>query len=270
MRATSEASLAAARERFAPVLESAGAQGVAIGEAIFAVVDALDGSGSLRRALTDPTRTGEAKAALASQLLSGQVPPDVVALVGGLVRDRWSAEADLADALEEIGTEAVLAGADAQGELLRVEDELFRLQRTFIGDADLRVALASTELPAARRTALVDSLLGEASEPTRVLMRRTVGALRQRALTARLAAIGEMAARRRRRIVATVLAAVPLTVAQRDRLSSILSRAYGGDVQLNVALDPTLLGGLRVQVGSELVDATILSKLEEARRRIAN
>lgn len=269
MRATSEASLAAAMERFEPVLDAAGERAADLGAEIFAVVDALDSSVSLRRALTDPTRTADAKAGLAERLLAGSASPEVVALVAGMVRERWSSEADLAEALEEVGTTAVLATADASGSLLQVEDELFRLGRVLAEQRELRVALGSVDLPAERRTGLADRLLSAASEPTRALVRRTVGALRTRSVTGRLARIGELAAQRRQRVVATVLAAAPLTQAQVQRLTEILTRAYDAPVHVHVAIDPSVIGGLRVQVGSEVVDATVLSKLEEARRRIA-
>lgn len=269
MRATSEASRAAASQAFEPVLAEAGSAATDLGEEIFAVVDALDSSGSLRRALTDPTRPGEAKADLVSRLLTGKVSSDVVDLVTGMARSRWSADADLPDALEYIGTEAVLASAQAGSGLTAVEDELFRFGRVLAEQRELRVALGSADLPAANRTGMADQLLAKASEPTRLLVRRTVGALRQRSVAARLARIGEMAADRRKRVVATVIVASPLTRAQSDRLAGILSRAYGTEVHLNVALDPGIVGGMRIQVGSEVVDATILSKLSEARRRIA-
>lgn len=270
MRATSEASLAAANDRFAPVLDAAGVGALELGEQLFAVVDALDGSTSLRRALTDPTRSSEAKAQLAENLLGSQVHADVVALVAGLARSRWSDDRDLAEALEEIATTAVLGAAEARGELLRVEDDLFRLGRILAGERELRVALASDQLPAERRTALADQLLdGQVAQESQVLVRRTVGALRQRSVTSRLSRIAELAAARRRRVVASVLAAAPLTQEQVDRLTTILSRIYSTEVHVNVGIDPSIVGGLRIQVGAEVVDATVLSKLAEARRRIA-
>ena len=62
MRGTSLASLAAAQERFEPVLAAAGKQAADLGEQLFAVVDALDSSGSLRRTLSDPAIAADAKA----------------------------------------------------------------------------------------------------------------------------------------------------------------------------------------------------------------
>lgn len=271
MRAASEASLAAASDRWEPVLaattDSAARR---LGEDLFAVVDALDSSASLRRALTDPSRDGDSKAALAQGLLGGKTADDVADLVAGVVRSRWSSEADLPEALEELGTAAVLTAAQSRGELVRVEDEIFRFERTLATQRDLRVALGSVDLPAQRRTSVVEALLGEKVAPeTALLIGRTVGALRQRSVTARLDRIAQLAAARRRRVVATVTAATPMTEAQVARLTDILARMYGTEVQVNVGIDPEVLGGLRVQIGADVVDATVAGKVFEARRRIS-
>ena len=78
----------------------------------------------------------------------------------------------------------------------------------------------------------------------------------------------QAAADRRQQVVAQVVAATPLTTQQRDRLEAALRRRYGR-VRLNIDVDPAVLGGLRVQVGSELVDGTVAARLEDARRRLA-
>ena len=60
-----------------------------------------------------------------------------------------------------------------------------------------------------------------------------------------------------------------LSAAQRERLGAILEQAYGSEVQLNVTVDATVLGGLRIQIGSDVIDSTVLSRLDDARRRLA-
>ena len=60
----------------------------------------------------------------------------------------------------------------------------------------------------------------------------------------------------------------PLTGEQRRRLEAALARRYGR-VRLNVDVDPEVVGGVRVQVGSELVDGTVRARLDEAHRRLA-
>jgi F-type H+-transporting ATPase subunit delta len=75
---------------------------------------------------------------------------------------------------------------------------------------------------------------------------------------------------RRRKVVASVTSGSALTDAQRDRLTALLGEAYGSSIQLNVTVDPAVIGGLRVQVGSDVVDSTVLSRLADARRRLAS
>jgi F-type H+-transporting ATPase subunit delta len=71
---------------------------------------------------------------------------------------------------------------------------------------------------------------------------------------------------RREQLTATVTVAVPLDDVQAQRLTAALSRIYNRAVQINVVLDPAVVGGIRVQVGDEVVDGTILRRLQEAER----
>jgi F-type H+-transporting ATPase subunit delta len=270
MRGTSGASLAGAQERFEPVLRSAGADAQALGEQLFAVVGALDESGPLRRSLADPSRTADDKAALVARVLSDGFDERVVDLTSGLARSRWSSDADLVDALERLGLDALLASAESRDALETVEDELFRLTRALVGQREARQVLSDPSSAPERRAALVDALLAGKVDPvTQVLARRATTTLRGRRYAATLTWYGEVAAERRRRLVASVASGSVLTEAQESRLSALLERAYGRPVQLNVTVDPTVIGGLRIQVGADVVDSTVLSRLADARRRLA-
>jgi len=166
MRGTSRASLEAAQARFEPVLAAAGADAATLGEQLFAVVDALDHSGSLRRVLSDPSISGDRKAELVRTIAS-RADERVVEAVSGAVRSRWSAERDLADALEQLAYDALLASADADGSLERIEDELFRLTRVLVGQREVRHALYDERVLPQRRVALVDSLMRARSRRSR-------------------------------------------------------------------------------------------------------
>ena len=76
------------------------------------------------------------------------------------------------------------------------------------------------------------------------------------------------AARRRSQLVADVVSAVPLSAAQRRRLAASLRRIYDRDIQLNITVDPEVIGGLRIQVLGELLDSTMLARLGRARRAL--
>ncbi len=270
MRASSQSSLETARSTFDPVLRRSGAGAQTLGTELFSVADLLSDNGGLRRALTDPAREGADKAEVVTTLLQGKVSGEVLDLLAGMVRSRWSAGDDLRAAAEVLGTDAVLASAEADGVLLDVESQLFTLQRLLADNRPLRLALAEKDRSVADRTALLTSLIGTRVAPqTLQLAERALSSSHEPSLAAALTHLIEAAAERRQQLVATVTAARPLTQAQIDRLDAILERAYGRAVHINVAVDPSVVGGVRIQIGDEVVDATMLTRLDEARRRLA-
>lgn len=270
MRASSQASLEAAGQRWEPIIADAGSSALEHGKELFWVADVLDSSAGLRRALTDPSRPGQDKAKVIADLFGSKVSEPVVDLVSGMARSRWSEEADVAAATAQLATDAVLASAENDGDLERLEEEVFRVGRILAENRELRLALSDSSESVQRRRELVNSVFAAKVSPqTAYLLERSVGSVRHSSLADALAEIGDLAARRRRRLVAVVSAAAPLSRAQQDRLSEILTRNYGRDVQLNIAVDPQLLGGVRIAVGDDVLDASTLSRLDEARRRLA-
>jgi F-type H+-transporting ATPase subunit delta len=73
---------------------------------------------------------------------------------------------------------------------------------------------------------------------------------------------------RREQLSATVTSAIELDADQSRRLVAALTRIYGKPVHLKVVIDPAIVGGIRVQIGDEVVDGTVLRKLEGARRHL--
>ncbi|GAB2472743.1 F0F1 ATP synthase subunit delta [Xylanimonas ulmi] len=270
MRGTSGASLAAAVGRLDQVLGAAGDGAMALGEQLFAVVDALDSSAALRRALTDPSLPAASKQAVTARVLASGFDPRVVDLVSSMAAARWSADKDLPDAIERLAVSATLTDAAQRGTLESVEDEVFRITRALQGQREARRALSDPASKPERRIALVDALLADKTDPvTLAIARRATTALRGRRFVAALIDVGHVIAERRERLVATVTSAVELTEAQSARLNSLLEQAYGRQVQVYVTQDPAVVGGLRIQIGADVVDNTVLSRLADARRRLA-
>jgi len=268
MRGVSRRSLLAGQERLEALLASGGGA-ARLADDLFAVTGALADSASLRRALTDPSRDGEAKAGLVTQLFGGRVDGAAVDLVAGLVRDRWAATGDLTDSVEQLAVEAELASAEQAGRLDRVEDELFRFARVVGGDSGLRDAFSARSEGDERKATLVARLLPTAAPETVRLAVQAAVAPRGLRTEHVLESFVEAAAARRRQLVAEVKVAQPLTVAQRDRLGAALADTYGRPVRLNVDLDPSVVGGIHVSVGGDVVDGTIAGRLADARRRLA-
>lgn len=268
MRGTSRESLDAVRDTLAQRLESADAG--AVGSELFSVAGVLDSSAALRRALTDANNDGESKARLVAKLLGGQVSETTLGIVGDLARARWSATRDLGDALVELGVDATVQGADKAGELDTVEDQLFRFGRILQGDPALYGAVTDRRAPASAKTDLVQKLLaGKASAYTVRLATQVAAHPRGQRVEKALEELGQSIAEQRQRKVAVVTTAVDLDNLQRTRLQQALARIYGRAIQLNIEVDPRLVGGLRIQVGGEVIDASVLTRLDEAQRRVA-
>ncbi|MEV5337852.1 F0F1 ATP synthase subunit delta [Streptomyces sp. NPDC052676] len=271
MNGASREALAAARERLDALTDSTAVDAAKLADELAAVTALLDREVSLRRVLTDPAQAGEAKAELVQRLLGGQVGGEAVDLVAGMVRSRWSQTRDLVDALEQLANTADFTAAQRAGTLDDVEDELFRFGRIVSSSTELRAALTDRKATAAAKGELLRSLLGgRAKATTERLVTRLVTAPRGRSLEAGLESLSKLAADRRDRMVATVTSAVPLSDPQKQRLGAALAKLYGRRMHLNLDVDPEVLGGIRVQVGDEVINGSIADRLEDATRRMAS
>jgi F-type H+-transporting ATPase subunit delta len=164
---------------------------------------------------------------------------------------------------------ALLEVARVEGHLAEVEDELFRFARTVEGNDDLRMALSDPSLPADRRVAVVNDLLGAKALRTSVAMALfVVAAGRAGEFPEIVDRFVELAAAERRRAVAEVRSAVPLTAEQIERLRNALNQATGKDVEVKVVLDATVLGGLVARVGDVVIDGSVRRRLEQLKEQI--
>ncbi|MGW7195796.1 F0F1 ATP synthase subunit delta [Streptomyces chryseus] len=270
MNGASREALAAARERLDALTDNPSVDAAKLAGELAAVTALLDREVSLRRVLTDPAQSGEAKALLAARLLSGQVGGEAADLVSGMVRHRWSRSRDLVDSIEELADTADLTAAQQAGVLDDVEDEVFRFGRIVASDTGLRAALTDRSASVSAKSELLRSLLGGKAQPvTERLVVRLVAQPRGRSLEAGLESLSKLAAARRDRMVAVVTTAVPLTDQQKQRLGAALAKLYGRQMHLNLEVDPEVLGGIQVQIGDEVINGTIADRLEEASRRMA-
>jgi len=166
--------------------------------------------------------------------------------------------------------QALFSVAEAEGVLDEVSDELFRFSRTVEQQPELRQALTDPKLPAERKGAVLEDLLGErANTHTLNLLGFIVEQGRARELEAITSEFVELAAERRRHAVAEVRTAVPLDKERREKLAQALSEATGKDVELKVIVDPSIVGGIVARVGDQVIDGSIRRRLELARERLS-
>ncbi len=272
MHGASREALVSVRERLTALrAELPDAAGVgSIAEGLFAVVRLLDREGSLRRTLGDPALDAQAKTQLVDGLLGSQVDALPLGLLKDAVSLRWSSPRDLVDAIEVLAVTAVFLVAEADGDLDDVEDELFRFARTVAREPELRAVLTDRSLAVERKQALLDGLLdGKVKGGTKRIIEALVVTPRGRTLEDGLLDYAALAADVRSRTLATVTSAVPLDEGQQQRLAASLTPQRGREVQLQVEVDPKVVGGVVVHVGDEVIDGSTRHRLAEARRRLS-
>jgi F-type H+-transporting ATPase subunit delta len=242
-----------------------------VGNDLFSVLHLLDREHGLRRALADPSRPADEKGAIAVDLLHGKVSEAAEALVAATVRAHWASSADMTDALEQLAVEAFAFAAEDRGQLDDLEDDLFRFGRVVATQPELRAALSESVVSVEHKQELVDALLGGKVSPValRLISEMSLHP-RGRSLVTSLDMCTRIAAERRRRLIAVVRTPTAPTAQQRQRLAQALAGIYGHEVYINVVIDPTVVGGMTIQVGDELIDGSVATRLGSLRRKLTN
>jgi F-type H+-transporting ATPase subunit delta len=260
------------RQQIARVAERwAGSADPALARDVFAVLAALDENGALRRSLTDPSYPGEARAQVIRRLFAGKVSPEAVEVVATLAERRWDDDRGLGDALEHSGVTLTAASAENRGGLGAIDrlvDELIAFKSVLDGSPEVQSALGDPRADVAAKTRLAQRLTSGASEEALLLIEQAVLSPRG-ALVGRLVErFADEVAARRQQWIAHVTTSRPLAEEQLRRLQHQLNVLYGKDLKLTVDVDPELIGGLRVQVGEEVIDGSLATRIDELRQRI--
>lgn len=247
-------------------LDAASGVDLTVADELFAAARALGAAPHLAGAVADSAASTEARTKVVDDVFGGRLQPTTVALLKTAVTQRWSSSADLVDAVEELAIRAA-ARADAKSD---VEGELFRFSRTVASNPELELALGSRLGDASVKGDLVRSLLASrASAATTLIASSLVQQPRERRVRQLLTRAMDLVADQRGRTVATVVSAVALTDAQARRLAAVLSTRYGTEVALNTVVDPSVVGGMRVQVADDVIDASVSARLADLRQRLA-
>jgi F-type H+-transporting ATPase subunit delta len=265
---SSRKSLVASRALLDAAVKGADANSAsAMSSELFFVAEVLSTNIAVRRALTDPSRDGAAKAAFISDLLGKKIGALALGLVTELSNLRWSSAKDLVLVVEQLAIEAEASAANIAGELDRVEDELFTAATAFAGSSELRKALTSDATNA--KATLVADILKGASGSTVKLVSQMVNAWRGRSIESAFADYQWALAARRNRVIALVRVATPLSQAQLDRLTTSLTSKVGQPVRINIEIDPSVIGGVSVKFADEMVDGSVSNRLAGAARALA-
>jgi F-type H+-transporting ATPase subunit delta len=165
--------------------------------------------------------------------------------------------------------EALFNVLRAEGELDRVEDELFRFGKLLDTNHELKQALSDQALDRAQRNKVLEELLAEKVSPSTLgLLTFIVGQGRARQMPQILSELSDLAAEARNAVVAEVRSAIPLDDKQRKELAAALSKATNKKVEVKVLVDPSVIGGIVAKVGDTVIDGTVKRRLEQLKEQV--
>jgi F-type H+-transporting ATPase subunit delta len=221
----------------------------------------------LARHLAESSGESEAKKQLVHRLLDGKVGANALDLLETAVTVRWSHTGDLVDVIEHVARLALLVRAERDDQADEVEEQLFRFTRILDEQPRLSTLLGDYTTPADGRVALLRKLLDDSSganATATALLVQTISLVRGERADEAVLALAQLAVARRGEVVAHVSAAAELSAAQRTRLTQVLTRIYNHPVSVQLNIDPSVLGGLSVAVGDEVIDGALSSRLAAA------
>jgi F-type H+-transporting ATPase subunit delta len=168
----------------------------------------------------------------------------------------------------DVGARYALALFDLakdEGRIAQVEKDLKEIKAMLRGSSDLRTLVGSPKFNAEAKGKGLAAVGAKARfNPT---TQKFLGLLaangRAGALASVITSFESLAATHRGAISAEVVSAVPLTAAQSKGIQAALRQALGKDPEIETRVDPSILGGLKVKVGSRLYDASLKSKLDQ-------
>jgi F-type H+-transporting ATPase subunit delta len=233
---------------------------------LFAAARIVGGSPQLSGALADPAADSAARSRVVTDVFGATFGKTTLSLLTTAVEQRWSSASELVDGIEELAVRA--AAISSPG--VDVDGELFGALRLVAENPEVELALGSRLGDDSAKGALIETLLrGRAGDATILIVSSLVQQPRERRVREMISRAMDLVADQRGSIVATVVTAAPLKADQAERLSAVLTRKYGKKVELNAIIDPDVVGGLRVQIADDVIDASVAARLSDLRQRLA-
>ena len=258
------------RDSLAPKLRDTREDAWRIGNELFTITKVLDDSIQLERALTDPSRPVADKVAVLKELLGDNAHPMTMEIMTDLVSRRWSRARDIANAVEDFGVDAMMYYADATDATLQVSIELSELHSALLNLPVVRAKLYDYQATSEARVKLFREVFSgkTLNKVTMRLAEHATCNLRRRRYLETIQWLINKFSRHMGESMVTVTTATPLKKEQIKRLVEVYSAKVGRQVHINSVVDPTVLGGMRIQVGDEVTDNTVVAQLQNLHRKV--
>ena len=258
------------RDSLAPKLRDTREDAWRIGNELFTITKVLDDSIQLEHALTDPSRPVADKVAVLKELLGDNAHPMTMEIMTDLVSRRWSRARDIANAVEDFGVDAMMYYADATDATLQVSIELSELHSALLNLPVVRAKLYDYQATSEARVKLFREVFSgkTLNKVTMRLAEHATCNLRRRRYLETIQWLINKFSRHMGESMVTVTTATPLKKEQIKRLVEVYSAKVGRQVHINSVVDPTVLGGMRIQMGDEVTDNTVVAQLQNLHRKV--
>ncbi|AQQ15034.1 ATP synthase subunit delta [Corynebacterium glaucum] len=240
-----------------------------VGTELFLIVDQLDAERSLRVAVADTSLEPSQREGIISEVFGDKIAEPTKEILTSATSQEWSTPREFRTGLIAFGRRALMLGAEAQGQLEQVEDELYQLSVLLERESELTQLLSDrTATPAQKRGLMASVIYGKVTMFTEALALQVIGRSEHNPVDD-LAALAEQVAELRGKSVARVVAAEELSSTQREALAQKLENIYGREMAVHAEVDPSLLGGMIIRVGDEEIDGSTRGKLTRLRTDLA-
>ncbi|AWB83830.1 F0F1 ATP synthase subunit delta [Corynebacterium liangguodongii] len=240
-----------------------------IGAELFLVVDQLDGERALRVAVADPSLEPAQRTGIMGDVFGNRVADQTKQVLLAAAGQEWSSPRELRQGLINLGRRALLRGAEGQGQLEQVEEELFGLSVLLENNKQLTQLLADRTATAEKKRGLLANVIyGHVTMFTEALALQVIGRPESNPVDD-LAALATEVAQLRGKTVARITSAEELSDSQREALAGKLKTIYGCEIAIHSEVDPSLLGGMVIRVGDEVIDGSTRGKITRLRADLA-
>ena len=240
-----------------------------VGAELFLIVNQLDGERALRIAVADNSVESSQRTGIMRDVFSAKVADPTLEVLLAAAEQEWSTPREFRTGLVNLGRRAIARGAEKDGKLEQVETELYQLANVLEREKDLTQLLSDrTAASEKKRGLLANVIYGKVTMFTEALALQVIGRPRHNPVDDLVELSSEFAGMRGK-TVARVTTAEELSDSQRGVLAQKLEKIYGREMAIHSEVDPSLLGGVVIRVGDEVIDGSTRGKLTRLRTDVA-
>ncbi|MFT4186698.1 MAG: ATP synthase F1 subunit delta [Micrococcaceae bacterium] len=258
-------SYALLQEILAPELASLD---ITVVEELNAAIRALYNSTEAQHAFTEFNFRVEQRQEFVSRLFTKKVSIPTMAILLEHATQRWTSGRDLLDSLQTFAQLIAIFIAESEDTFYDLESELIESDNILDANPEIEQLLDNVFAPVEAKEKFANILFKNYSPLPAELLKQIFICPRGYRVRQAITQLIWLITMRKEQYVANVDSAIELSEEQTERLYQQLKRIYNHPIVLNVRVKPEVIGGMRVQVGDEIIDGTVASRIENMNRNL--